>query len=83
MICSPRPCFADAEPKEIAVVGIQPVLLDDYGGSLSQKAKDVIPQAIADGYHILREWGVGVRERSENETVPALMDAECLNIKKL
>ena len=54
------------EPKEIAVVGFQPVLLDDYGGSLSQKAKDVIPQAV---------------ERSENETVPALMDAECLNIK--
>lgn len=69
------------EPKEIAVVGFQPVLLDDYGGSLSQKAKDVIPQAVADGYHILREWDVGVRERSENETVPALMDAECLNIK--
>ena len=69
------------EPKDIAVVGFQPVLLDDYGGSLSDKAKEELAPAVEDAYRLLREWEVGVRVRSADETVPPLMDTDCLSLK--
>ena len=69
-----------AIPNDIAVVGFQPVLLDDYGGSLSAEAKGKVDEAVRDGYEIVRGWNVGLRVRSEDEMAPALMDAPCLNI---
>jgi len=69
-----------AMPNDIAVVGFQPVLLDDYGGSLSAEAKGKVDEAVRDGYEIVRGWNVGLRVRSEDEMAPALMDAPCLNI---
>ena len=69
-----------AMPNDIAVVGFQPVLLDDYGGSLSAEAKGKVDEAVRDGYEIVRGWNVGLRVRSEDEIAPALMDAPCLNI---
>lgn len=71
-----------AYPKDIAVVGFQPVILDDYGGSLSKDAKAKIDEAVRDGYEIVREWGVGLRTRTPEETVTPLMDAPCLDIEE-
>lgn len=71
-----------ATPKDIAVVGFQPVILDDYGGSLSSQAKAVIPEAVKDAYEVLREWGIGIRTRTTEETVPPLMDAPCLDLSQ-
>ena len=71
-----------AVPKEIAVVGFQPILLDDYGGSLSPEAKANIDESVRDGYEIVRGWNVGLRARSEDEIAPALMDAPCLDIEQ-
>ena len=59
-----------AMPNDIAVVGFQPVLLDDYGGSLSAEAKGKVDEAVRDGYEIVRGWNVGLRVRSEDE-IPA------------
>lgn len=33
-------------PEEVAVVGVQPLELNDYGGSLSEKLKALLPQAV-------------------------------------
>lgn len=71
-----------ASPKEIVVIGFQPVVLDDYGGSLSLQAKEKINDAVSNAFMVLREWGVGLRERSADETIPPLMDAPCLDLKQ-
>lgn len=70
-----------ASPEHIAVVGFQPVLLDDYGGSISDKAKSLIPEAVEDGAAVLKAWGVGIRERTPDEAVPPLRGTECLDIR--
>ncbi len=62
----------DLMPEKITVVGIQPVLLDDYGGSLSKEAKALLPQTIELGRQELESWGIELRQRAEDEEVPML-----------
>jgi hydrogenase maturation protease len=45
------------------VVGIRPVTLADYGGSLTEPVRAKIPEALRLGIEELRSWGVEVRER--------------------
>ncbi|MCJ7557731.1 MAG: HyaD/HybD family hydrogenase maturation endopeptidase [Gammaproteobacteria bacterium] len=52
-------------PQQLALVGVQPELLDDYGGSLREVVRRRIPDAVAQACTVLREWGVGFREREE------------------
>jgi hydrogenase maturation protease len=46
------------------VVGIKPVELADYGGSLTERVQSQIPAALQLGIDELRRWGVEVRERA-------------------
>jgi len=57
--------LADEFPDKIALVGVQPELLDDYGGSLRPVVRDRIPEAVAAAIAVLRDWGVKAEERLE------------------
>jgi len=52
------------KPEHVTVVGIRPVLLADYGGSLTEAVRAQLPAALALGIEELRRWGVEVRERT-------------------
>lgn len=45
-------------PEELALIGVQPELLDDFGGSLRDSVRTVVPAAIALALDVLKEWGV-------------------------
>ncbi len=51
-------------PRQLALIGVQPEQLDDYGGSLRERTRRRIPEAIACACSVLREWGVGFRARA-------------------
>lgn len=44
-------------PTSICLIGVQPETLEDYGGSLSDTVKSVVPDAIQVALQRLREWG--------------------------
>jgi hydrogenase maturation protease len=52
-------------PRRIALIGVQPQLLDDYGGSLRDITRERLPAALALALGVLEEWGVAVNERDE------------------
>lgn len=52
------------KPECFTVVGIKPVQLADYGGSLTEPVRAQVPVALQLGIEELRRWGVEVRERS-------------------
>ncbi len=45
-------------PPELALVGVQPELLDDYGGSLTKRVRGRIDEAVEVACEVLREWGI-------------------------
>jgi hydrogenase maturation protease len=51
-------------PEKIALVGVQPEMLDDYGGSLRPCVKDKVPEAVAAAITVLRAWGVEPERRT-------------------
>ena len=51
------------KPAHFTVVGIKPVELADYGGSLTEPVQSQMPAALQLGIDELRRWGVEVRER--------------------
>jgi hydrogenase maturation protease len=54
-------------PEKIALVGVQPEMLDDYGGSLRPCVKDKVSEAVAAAITVLRAWGVEpLRRRPTN-----------------
>lgn len=50
-------------PRHLTLIGVQPVELDDYGGSLRPAVRNQIPAAVALAVAELRRWGVTVHER--------------------
>lgn len=50
-------------PDELALVGVQPKLLDDYGGSLTAEVRAQVDAAVDAGIGVLRDWGIACRER--------------------
>jgi hydrogenase maturation protease len=52
-------------PERLALVGVQPELLDDYGGSLTASVKAQIGPAIELAIGVLREWGVELPVRED------------------
>jgi hydrogenase maturation protease len=52
------------KPEHITVVGIKPVQLADYGGSLTEEVRAQVPAALRLGIEELQRWGVEVRERA-------------------
>lgn len=52
-------------PVELALVGVQPDLLNDYGGSLTDSVKAQIEPAIGLACKVLKGWGVEFTERDQ------------------
>ena len=52
-------------PPDIALIGVQPELLNDYGGSLTDSVRATIEPAVAQAVDVLRRWGVDVNKRPE------------------
>ena len=55
--------LSGAFPDDLALIGVQPVRLDDYGGSLTDAVKQQIDPAVRLGCQTLDEWGVSYSTR--------------------
>jgi hydrogenase maturation protease len=56
----------DDYPEQLALIGVQPEMLDDYGGSLRPRIKSRIPEAIALAIDLLDSWGIAVKAREKS-----------------
>lgn len=59
-------------PERITVVGVQPLLLDDYGGTLSPELRSLLPKAVALGLAELADWGWPGTPRPTDRPAPRL-----------
>jgi len=50
-------------PPDLRLIGIQPVVLDDYGGDLSPEVRAKLPDAMELALTILAAWGVRPKRR--------------------
>jgi hydrogenase maturation protease len=67
------------KPEHITVVGIKPVQLADYGGSLTEAVQQQVPAALQLGIEELARWGVTASARTSGtsrETVIAAIARE-------
>jgi hydrogenase maturation protease len=67
------------KPASFTVIGIKPVELADYGGSLTEAVQQQVPVALQLGIEELAGWGVEARERADGtsrETVIAALARE-------
>lgn len=53
-------------PKRLALIGVQPAVLDDFGGGLSAEVKACLPRTIAIAVTMLSTWGVVAERRTAN-----------------
>ena len=51
-------------PRRITVIGVQPAVLEDFGGSLSPEVKARLPEAVALAVTELSSWGFAPRPRA-------------------
>lgn len=66
-------------PGQLALIGVQPLLLNDYGGSLTAAVRAQVEPAVETARDVLQEWGIAVGERerplAETELVgPGALD---------
>jgi hydrogenase maturation protease len=59
-------------PDTITAIGVQPVTLDDFGGSLTDPVRARLPEAVELAAAQLAEWGFPGRRRAEGEAVEPL-----------
>jgi hydrogenase maturation protease len=57
-------------PQKITLIGVQPDVLDDLGGSLSPLVRARLDEAVAHAVAELSAWGVDVQPRSEPPAEP-------------
>ena len=67
-------------PTEIALIGVQPELLDDYGGSLTNGVRKQLEPAIEIAREILHDWGVRGELRPQPLSVGELTSPGALDI---
>lgn len=51
-------------PEELALIGMQPAVIEDYGGSLSETVKRALPAAIEAAVLMLDAWGCRLTRRT-------------------
>ena len=51
-------------PQQLALIGVQPEQLDDYGGGLRDVTRARISEAVSCACDMLREWGVNFSART-------------------
>ncbi|WP_363351288.1 HyaD/HybD family hydrogenase maturation endopeptidase [Methylocystis echinoides] len=60
-------------PEKIALVGCQPLDLENWGGPLTEPVHAAIAPAIDAAVALLAEWGVALTPRPPSECAPALL----------
>lgn len=58
-------------PREIVLIGVQPVELDDYGGSLRDPVKAQLAPAVQEACRWLTRWGAAPRARAAGDAQAA------------
>jgi hydrogenase maturation protease len=69
-------------PDNVTLIGCQPEILDDYGGSLSATVRARIPQALALALDTLRDWGGQPRRRSAHPGADERITLDSLDIDR-
>ena len=72
--------LTDSLPAELALVGVQPKLLNDYGGSLTADVRSQIEPAIAAACDVLTDWGIDFVERARQLQSGDLTGPDALDI---
>jgi hydrogenase maturation protease len=57
-------------PERAVLVGVQPQLLMDFGGSLTPLVRSRLPEALGIGLAVLREWGIDATPRAGAPAAP-------------
>jgi len=60
------------EPEALTVIGVQPCELEDYGGSLTEKVRAHLADAVRLAAEELARWGCPVEHRDVDEKVASL-----------
>jgi hydrogenase maturation protease len=68
-------------PEELVLIGVQPELLDDFGGSLRDSVKAQIDPAIQVALEILAEWNVTALPRDESPSSNELIGPAALDLQ--
>ena len=63
-------------PREVALIGCQPLDLEDWGGPLTAPVRARIETALALACEVLRNWGVEFAERAAGDERPGLLGNE-------
>jgi hydrogenase maturation protease len=66
-------------PEAFTLVGVQPVELADYGGSLTPLVREQLPKALALGLAELATWGVTLNSRGPASSGQVMTDALVLD----
>lgn len=61
-------------PEHLTAIGVQPVTLDDFGGSLRPEVKARLPEAVALAVQELRRWGFAATPREPGSDFEPLND---------
>ena len=67
--------LSDRGPERITAIGVQPVVLDDFGGSLRPEVRARLPEAVELAVRELSGWGYVATPRPKGEAVDPLNDA--------
>jgi len=60
-------------PVQVTLIGIQPVELEDYGGSLTAPVAAAVPQAVAMAVAELARWGITLEPRQGGDVPESLI----------
>jgi hydrogenase maturation protease len=60
-------------PEKLALIGCQPLDLENWGGPLTEPVRASIEPALNAAESVLAEWGVTLSARAENEPYAALL----------
>ena len=55
-------------PQRLALIGVQPEQIDDFGGGLRPRINACIPEAIACALEVLETWGIRAQVRAHPAT---------------
>ena len=67
-------------PEQLALGGVQPELLDDFGGSLTAGVKGQIDAAIGAALKILDDWGIAYALRDDAEPTSERVSPAAIDI---
>jgi len=62
--------LAGRAPEETVVVGVQPAVLADFGGSLSPAVQERLPEALEAALAVLASWGCAAGPRADGAPEP-------------